>query len=145
LVNNHAGLIVAYVTFSLPFALWLMMGYYSNIPEELESAGLIDGCNRFQVFFKIVLPLTQPALLAVFLFGVTGALNEYLFAYVLVTRESLMTLPVGMGQMIIGDVLPWGELTGAAILMSVPVFFIYTLGQKFMVGGLAAGAVKGGG
>jgi multiple sugar transport system permease protein len=143
LVNNHAGLIIAYVTFSLPFALWLMMGYYSNIPEELESAGLIDGCNRFQVFFKIVLPLTKPALLAVFLFGVTGALNEYLFAYVLVTRESLMTLPIGMGQMIIGDVLPWGELTGAAILMSVPVFFIYTLGQRFMVGGLAAGAVKG--
>jgi multiple sugar transport system permease protein len=145
LVNNLNGLVVAYVTFSLPFALWLMMGYYASIPEELESAGLIDGCNRFQVFWKIILPLTTPALMAVFLFGVTNAWNEYLFAYVLVTRESMMTLPVGLGQMIIGDVLPWGELTAASMLMAVPVFLIYTFGQKFMVQGLTAGAVKGGG
>jgi multiple sugar transport system permease protein len=145
LVNNLNGLVVAYVTFSLPFALWLMMGYYASIPEELESAGLIDGCNRFQVFWKIILPLTKPALMAVFLFGVTNAWNEYLFAYVLVTRESFMTLPVGLGQMIIGDVLPWGELTAASMLMAIPVFLIYTFGQKFMVQGLTAGAVKGGG
>jgi multiple sugar transport system permease protein len=122
-----------------------MMGYYASIPEELESAGLIDGCNRFQVFWKIVLPLTKPALMAVFLFGVTNAWNEYLFAYVLVTRESWMTLPVGLGQMIIGDVLPWGELTAASMLMAIPVFLIYTFGQRFMVAGLTAGAVKGGG
>ena len=145
LVNNLYGLIVAYTTFSLPFAIWLMMGYYASIPQELEDAGLVDGCNRFQVFFKIVLPLTKPALMAIFLFGVTGAWHEYLFAYVLVSRESLMTLPVGLGQMIIGDVLPWGELTAASILMAVPVFIIYTAGQKFMVAGLTAGAVKGGG
>jgi multiple sugar transport system permease protein len=145
LTNNLYGLIVAYATFSLPFALWLMMGYYASIPEELESAGLIDGCNRFQVFWKIVLPLTKPALMAVFLFGVTNAWNEYLFAYVLVTRESMMTLPVGLGQMIIGDVLPWGELTAASMLMAIPVFLIYTFGQRFMVAGLTAGAVKGGG
>jgi multiple sugar transport system permease protein len=145
LTNNLYGLIVSYATFSLPFALWLMMGYYASIPEELEAAGLIDGCNRFQVFWKIVLPLTKPALMAVFLFGVTNAWNEYLFAYVLVTRESMMTLPVGLGQMIIGDVLPWGELTAASMLMAIPVFIIYTFGQKFMVAGLTAGAVKGGG
>jgi multiple sugar transport system permease protein len=145
LTNNLSGLIVSYATFSLPFALWLMMGYYASIPEELESAGLIDGCNRFQVFWKIVFPLTKPALMAVFLFGVTNAWNEYLFAYVLITRESMMTLPVGLGQMIIGDVLPWGELTAASMLMAVPVFLIYTFGQRFMVAGLTAGAVKGGG
>jgi multiple sugar transport system permease protein len=145
LVNNLYGLIVSYATFSLPFALWLMMGYYASIPEELESAGLIDGCNRFQVFWKIVLPLTKPALMAVFLFGVTSAWNEYLFAFVLITRESFMTLPVGLGQMIIGDVLPWGELTAASMLMAIPVFIIYTAGQRFMVQGLTAGAVKGGG
>jgi multiple sugar transport system permease protein len=145
LVNNLYGLVAAYVTFSLPFALWLMMGYYASIPEELESAGLIDGCNRFQVFWKIILPLTKPALMAVFLFGVTNAWNEYLFAYVLIGVERWMTLPVGLGQMIIGDVLPWGELTAASMLMAIPVFLIYTLGQRSMVAGLTAGAVKGGG
>lgn len=145
LTNRLEGLMLTYATFALPFALWLMMGYYASIPKELEDAGLIDGCNRFQVFFRIVLPLTLPALMAIFLFGVTAAWHEYLFAYILITRESLMTLPVGLGQMIIGDVLPWGELTAASFLMAVPVFLIYTVGQKFMVQGLTAGAVKGGG
>ena len=145
LINSLWGLIVAYPTFALPFALWLMMGYYASIPEELEAAALIDGCNRFQIFAKIVLPLTKPALLAVLLFGVTQAWNEFMFAFTFIHSESKMTLPVGLGQMIIGDVLPWGELAAAALLMAVPVFLLYTLGQRFMVEGLTAGAVKGGG
>ncbi len=145
LTNSLAALIFSYPTFALPFAIWLMMGYYASIPEELEAAALVDGCNRFQAFIRVVLPLTKPALLAVFLFGVTSAWSEFLFAYVMITKESQMTVPVGLSQMILGDVLPWGELCAAALIMSVPVFILYTLGQKYMVGGLTAGAVKGGG
>ena len=145
LTNSLPGLMLAYSTFALPFAIWLMMGYYASIPRELEEAGLIDGANRLQVFFRIVLPLTKPALMAIFLFGVTNAWHEYLFAFILISRESLMTLPVGLGQMIIGDVQPWGELTGASLIMAIPVFLIYAVGQRFMVAGLTAGAVKGGG
>lgn len=145
LTNSLVGLMIAYSTFALPFAIWLMMGYYASIPRELEEAGLIDGCNRFQVFWRIVLPLTKPALMAIFLFGVTNAWHEYLFAYVLISKQSLMTLPVGLGLMIIGDVQPWGELTGASMIMAVPVFILYSIGQRFMVAGLTAGAVKGGG
>jgi multiple sugar transport system permease protein len=145
LTNSLGGLMLAYTTFALPFAIWLMMGYYASIPRELEEAGMIDGCNRYQVFWRIVLPLTKPALMAIFLFGVTSAWHEYLFAYILISRQSLMTLPVGLGMMIIGDVQPWGELTAASLLMAIPVFFIYALGQRFMVAGLTAGAVKGGG
>lgn len=143
--NSLYGLMLAYSTFALPFAIWLMMGYYASIPRELEDAGLIDGCNRFQVFWRIVLPLTKPALMAIFLFGVTNAWNEYLFAYVLISKQTLMTLPVGLGMMIIGDVQPWGELTGASLLMAIPIFILYSVGQRFMVAGLTAGAVKGGG
>ncbi|MEM7131800.1 MAG: ABC transporter permease subunit [Chloroflexota bacterium] len=142
LVNSLPGLMLAYSTFALPFAIWLMMGYYASIPKELEEAGLIDGANRFQVFSRIVLPLTKPALMAIFLFGVTNAWHEYLFAHILIWKENLRTLPVGLGMMIIGDVQPWGELTGAALIMAIPVFFIYALGQRFMVAGLTAGAVK---
>lgn len=145
LTNSLYGLMLAYATFALPFAIWLMMGYYASIPRELEEAGLIDGCNRFQVFWRIVLPLTKPALMAIFLFGITNAWNEYLFAYVLISKQSLMTLPVGLGLMIVGDVQPWGELTAASLLMAVPIFILYTFGQRFMVAGLTAGAVKGGG
>jgi len=145
MTNSLMGLIVAYPTFGLPFATWLMMGYYSSIPEELEAAALIDGCNRFQAFFRVVLPLTKPALLAVALFGVTQAWSEFLFAYVIIHSESKMTVPVGLAQMIIGDVLPWGALCAAAILIAIPVLALYMLGQRFMVAGLTAGAVKGGG
>jgi len=145
LTNSLLSLILAYPTFSLPFAIWLMMGYYSSIPEELEAAALIDGCNRFQTFFRVVLPLTKPALLAVGLFGVTQAWSEFLFAYVFIHSESRMTVPVGLAQMIITDVLPWGVLTAAALIMAIPVFTLYSLGQRFMVAGLTAGAVKGGG
>lgn len=144
LTNKLLGLIIAYPTFGLPFAIWLMMGYYSSIPEELEAAALIDGCNRFQAFFRVVLPLTKPALLAVALFGVTQAWSEFLFAYVMINSENKMTLPVGLAQMIIGDVLPWGELCAAALIMAIPVLTLYSLGQRFMVSGLTAGAVKGG-
>jgi multiple sugar transport system permease protein len=145
LTNSLFSLILAYPTFSLPFAIWLMMGYYSSIPEELEAAALIDGCNRFQTFFRVVLPLTKPALMAVALFGVTQAWSEFLFAYVMISSEGRMTIPVGLAQMIIGDVLPWGELSTAALIMAVPVLVLYMLGQRFMVAGLTAGAVKGGG
>ncbi len=143
LTNTLGALILSYPTFSLPFAIWLMMGYYASIPEELEAAALIDGCNRFQAFLRVILPLTKPALLAVMLFGITQAWSEFLFAYVMINSASRMTVPVGLAQMIIGDVVPWGELTAAALIMSVPVLILYTIGQRFMVAGLTAGAVKG--
>ena len=145
LTNSLWSLIFSYPTFSLPFAIWLMMGYYASIPEELEAAALVDGCNRIQAFFQVVLPLTRPALLAVFLFGVTQAWSEFLFAYIMISKAKQMTIPVGLSQMIIGDVVPWGELCAAALIMTIPVLILYTLGQKYMVGGLTAGAVKGGG
>jgi multiple sugar transport system permease protein len=143
LVNTLGALMLAYPTFGLPFACWLLMGYYRSIPEELEEAALIDGCNYFQAFFKIILPLTMPALLTVALFAITGAWNEFLFAFVFVTQESMRTLPVGLGMMVIGDIFPFGKMFAASIMMAIPVTIIYMLAQRFMVEGLTAGSVKG--
>jgi multiple sugar transport system permease protein len=143
LTNSLRGLMVVYPALALPFATWLLMGYYASIPEELENAALIDGCTRFQAWYRVVLPLAAPALMAAGLFAVTLAWKEFIFAFVFLAKESLYTLSVGLSQMIIGDVLPWGELMAAALLMAVPVVIIYMLGQKFMVAGLTAGAVKG--
>lgn len=143
LTNSLLGLMIAYPTFGLPFSLWLMMGYYASIPNELEEAALIDGCNHFQAWWRVVLPLAAPALLAASLFAITQAWKEFIFAYVFLSKERLFTLSVGLAQMIIGDVLPWGELMAAALLMAIPVIIIYSLGQRFMVAGLTAGAVKG--
>jgi multiple sugar transport system permease protein len=143
LTNNLYGLMVAYPTFALPFATWLLMGYYASIPREMEEAALIDGCNYFQAFFRVVLPLAAPALMAAALFSITLAWKEFIFAFVFLSKERLYTLSVGLAQMIIGDVLPWGELMAAALLMAIPVVTIYVMGNRFMVAGLTAGAVKG--
>ena len=145
LMNSLASLIASYPTLLLPFAMWLLMGYYASIPEELEAAAMVDGCGRLQIFFHIVWPLSKPAILAVTLFGIIQAWNEFLFAYTFIVSESKMTLPVGLAQMIFGDVLPWGELCAAALILVVPTVLVYGLGQRFMVAGLTAGAVKGGG
>jgi multiple sugar transport system permease protein len=143
LTNNLMGLMVAYPTFALPFATWLLMGYYASIPREMEEAALIDGCNYYQAFWLVVLPLAAPALMAAALFSITLAWKEFIFAFVFLSKESLYTLSVGMAQMIIGDILPWGELMAAALLMAIPVVTLYSLGNRFMVAGLTAGAVKG--
>ncbi len=143
LTNNLGGLMIAYPTFALPFATWLLMGYYASIPHEMEEAALIDGCNHFQAFWWVVLPLSAPALMAASLFTITQAWKEFIFAFVFLSKESLFTLSVGLAQMIIGDILPWGELMAAALLMAIPVIAIYVAGQRYMVAGLTAGAVKG--
>jgi len=143
LINTLTGLILCYPIFCLPFATWLLMGYYGSIPRELEAAAMIDGCNRFQTFFRVVLPLTKPALLAAALFGVTQSWNEFLFASTFIRSETRMTIPLGLASLIWGDVSPWGQLCAATIVMSIPVFLLYAVGQRFMVAGLTAGAVKG--
>jgi len=143
IINTLQVLMIAYPTFGLPFACWLLMGYYRAIPSELEEAAQIDGCNHFQAFFRVILPLTLPALLTVALFALTGAFNDFLFAYIFVRPESLTTLAVGLGKMVIGDIFPFGKMAAASIMMAVPVTAVYMLAQRFMVEGLTAGSVKG--
>jgi multiple sugar transport system permease protein len=143
MTNSLTSLMIAYPTFALPFATWLLMGYYASIPREMEEAALIDGCNYFQAFWRVVLPLASPALMAAAMFSITLAWKEFIFAFVFLSRESLYTLSVGIANMIIGDVLPWGELMAAALLMAIPVVALYSVGNRFMVAGLTAGAVKG--
>ncbi|MFD4644448.1 ABC transporter permease subunit [Lentzea sp. NPDC058436] len=137
------SLVLAYPTFTLPFATWLLVGYFKSIPADLEEAALVDGCTRFGAFLRIVLPLAKPGLLAVALFTLTNAWNEFLFAFVFITKDDYKTLPVGMQSMIFGDVVPQGQLAAASLLISIPVVVMYGFGQRFLTEGLTAGAVKG--
>jgi multiple sugar transport system permease protein len=142
-INTRWALILTYPTGMIPFATWLLMGYYRAIPEELEHAAMVDGATRMQAFLRVTLPLTAPALLAMTLFAFTNAWKEFLFAFVFISSERLMTLPVGLAQTIFGDVYPWGMLMAASLIISVPVVIFYMYGQRFMVAGLTAGSVKG--
>jgi multiple sugar transport system permease protein len=142
-INTRWALILTYPTSMIPFATWLLMGYYRAIPEELEHAAMVDGATRLGAFLRVTLPLTTPALLAVTLFSFTAAWKEYLFAFVFISSERLMTLPVGLATTIYGDIYPWGMLMAASLIISIPVVIFYMWGQRFMVAGLTAGSVKG--
>jgi len=142
-INTRWALILTYPTSMIPFATWLLMGYYRSIPEDMEFAAMVDGATRLQAFWYVTLPLTAPALLAVTLFSFTNAWKEFLFAFVFITKETLMTLPVGLAQTIFGDIYPWGMLMAASLVISIPVVIFYMFGQRFMVAGLTAGSVKG--
>jgi len=143
LANSLGGLIAAYPSFTVPFVTWLLMGYFESIPEELEEAAMIDGATRFGAFYKIVLPLSAPGVLAAGLYAFTQAWNEFLYALVFITDGKLRTLPVGLASFITGDVYGWGYLMAGAVLTTLPVIAAYIYLQKYMVEGLTAGSVKG--
>jgi multiple sugar transport system permease protein len=143
LANSLAGLIAAYPSFTVPFVTWLLMGYFESIPEELEEAAMIDGATRFGAFYRVVLPLSAPGVLAAGLYAFTQAWNEFLYALVFITDGKLRTLPVGLASFITGDVYGWGYLMSGAVLTTLPVIAAYIYLQKYMVDGLTAGSVKG--
>jgi multiple sugar transport system permease protein len=143
LANSLAGLIAAYPSFTVPFVTWLLMGYFESIPEELEEAAMIDGATRFGAFYRVVLPLSAPGVLAAGLYAFTQAWNEFLYALVFITDGRLRTLPVGLASFITGDVYGWGYLMSGAVLTTLPVIAAYIYLQKYMVEGLTAGSIKG--
>lgn len=141
--NSLHGLILVYLTFSLPLGTWLLQGYFRSVPRELEEQGMIDGLSRLGALLRIVIPLSAPGIAAVAIFTFTSAWNELLLALVLITSEGLRTAPLGLNYLITSDVLPWGPLMAGAVLSSLPLMILYFLAQRFMVQGMTAGAVKG--
>ena len=143
LANSLYGLIASYPSFTVPFVTWLLMGYFESIPEELEESAMIDGATRFGAFYRVVLPLAAPGVLAASLYAFTQAWNEFLYSLVFITDGRLRTLPVGLASFITGDVYGWGYQMSGAVLTTLPVIAAYIYLQKYMVEGLTAGSVKG--
>ena len=143
LSNTHHGLIFVYLTFAAPLSTWLLMGYFRSIPVDLEEQAMVDGATRWQAFYKILLPLVVPGLIAVSVFTFTGAWNELLYALIFITSPNLRTVPVSISYLITGDVFRFGLIMASAVSAAVPVMVLYYLAQRFVVQGLAAGAVKG--
>jgi multiple sugar transport system permease protein len=141
--NSLNGLILVYLTFSLPLSTWLLQGYFRGVPRELEEQAMVDGSTRIGALFRILLPLSAPGLAAVAIFTFTGAWNELLLALIFITSESKRTVPLGINYLITSDVLPWGTLMAGAVLSSLPVMLLYFVAQRFMVQGMTSGSVKG--
>jgi multiple sugar transport system permease protein len=141
--NTQRALILTYLTFTVPFCTWMLMGYFRGIPSELEEQAMVDGCTKVGALFRILLPLSAPGLVASAIFSFTLAWNEFLLALVFTMDQSTMTVPIKLSMMVVGDQYIWGQLMAGAVLASIPVGVLYFLGQRFVVQGLAAGAVKG--
>jgi multiple sugar transport system permease protein len=144
LYNTYWSLILTYPTQLIPFASWLLMGYFRTIPKEIEESAMADGCSRLQILLRIVLPLSVPGLLSAGIFCFTLCWNEFLYALIFMSSGAMKTIPVGVvSDLIKADTLFWGSLMAAAVLGSFPIAFIYSFFVKYYVSGLTAGAVKG--
>jgi multiple sugar transport system permease protein len=143
LSNTRTGLVLTYLGFTVPFCTWLLMGYFLSVPVELEEAGLVDGCSRLGVLFRIVMPVTLPALAVTAFFSFTLSWNEYLYASVFVSDVNAKTIPTGIPSFIIEDVFFWGPMMASTVLSVIPPLVVYFLFQRWLITGLTLGAVKG--
>jgi multiple sugar transport system permease protein len=142
LVDTHWSLIITYLTFGLPLSIWLLKGFYDNIPPQLEQAARIDGATRFQAFWKIVMPLSSPGIIATAIYAFIQAWNEYVYALTFLNSDRLLTLPVGLQKFFAEYSTNWPGLMAASFIMSVPVVVLFLVLQKHFVRALTEGAVK---
>ncbi len=144
LVNSLFSLVLAYMTFALPFALWLLRSFIDAIPVETELAAMVDGASRMGAFFDVVLPQALPGIISTALFTFILAWNEYLYALVLTNRDSEKPLPPGVITMLTSSYnIEWALLMAASVLMSLPLILSFAFMQKHLTRGFGAGAVKG--
>jgi arabinogalactan oligomer/maltooligosaccharide transport system permease protein len=143
LINKFLGLIIIYSSTALPFCIWQMKGYFDTVPKELEEAAKLDGCSSFMAFYKIILPMSTPALVITGLFSFMSSWSEYLVAAVTLQDPDLYTLPLGLKSFQASLATQWGLYAAGALVVSVPVVVLFIMISKYLVSGLTVGSVKG--
>lgn len=141
LYGSYLGLIITYLTFALPFAIWMLAGYFSSVPRDIEEAAMVDGASRWGALFRMVLPAARPGIVAVSVFAFMTAWGEVLFASVL-TTDSTRTLAIGLQEYATQGNTDWNQLMAAAVVVSLPVVIGFLALQRYLVRGLTSGAVK---
>ncbi|HEX5833263.1 MAG TPA: carbohydrate ABC transporter permease [Pyrinomonadaceae bacterium] len=143
LLNTKASLIVVYTAFNLPFVVWMMRGFFAEVPRDLEEAALVDGDSRLGALVRVVLPLVSPGLAATAVFCLIVSWNEFLFALVLTQTDAAMTLPVGIAGRVTQYEIKWGVMSAAGAVAMMPILVFALAMQRYLVRGLSLGAVKG--
>jgi multiple sugar transport system permease protein len=144
LLDTYAGLVLSFTSFSLPFSIWIMSGFCETIPQEIEEAALVDGCNRVQILWRIVLPLIRSGLIAVGLFSFLNAWNNLIFALSLTNSLDMRTIPPGFLLTYVGEFqYKWADMFAGSVIVTLPTVILFIGLQRFLVRGLTAGAVQG--
>lgn len=143
LKDSYLGLIIANMSFSVPFCTWLMMGYLRSISAEIEEASMIDGCTRLRSLWYIVIPLSIPGIVTAMIFIFNNVWNEFIFALILAQDKDHKMISVGLSNFYVSDIYMVGPMMAGSLIAMLPVVILYILAQRYVVSGLAAGAVKG--
>jgi multiple sugar transport system permease protein len=142
LVDTHIGLILTHTSITLPFALWMLTGYFNAIPRELDQAAAIDGCSRFSILFRILYPIAFPGLVVAGFFAFVVSWGDYLFVSILSQSNATQTLPLGLQSFLQSLQVKWGLITAGTVIAIVPTIIFFAAVQRRLVAGLTAGAVK---
>lgn len=142
LLNSAASLVIVYTAFNLPFVVWMMRGFFQELPRELEEAAMVDGDTRLGALFRIVLPLAAPGLAATSVFCLIMSWNEFLLALVLTQTDAAMTLPVGIAGRVTQYEIEWGVMSAAGVVAMLPILVFAMAVQRYLVRGLSLGAIK---
>lgn len=142
LVNTRIGLVIVYLSFSVPYAVWMLVGFFKTVPIEIEEAARVDGANKFQVFISIVLPLVVPGIVATAIYTFINAWNEFLYALILINSAEMMTVSVKFRSLQGAEILNWGDMMAASTLVVVPSVIFFILIQKNIAKGLTEGSIK---
>ena len=142
LIDTIGGIVLAHITIVLPLVIWIMAGFFEDIPRELEEAAMIDGCSRVGTFVRIVLPLSKPGIVAATILSFIASWNNFIFVLIL-GGDNTVTLPMAVYSFVSFEDVNWGGLTAAATVITVPILVLSLVVQRYLAGGLTMGAVKG--
>ena len=143
LLNSHAGMILAYVAISIPFSVYLLVGYLETVPRELDEAAVMDGCSQFRIIWTIIFPVMLPGIVATATYAFLLMWTEFLFALAFLTRTSLKTMPLGLAQFFGDQSIDWGAIMAASAVTTLPALVLFLPLQTKLSAGLTAGSVKG--
>ncbi len=141
-VNTRVGLVIVYLSFSVPYAVWMLVGFFKTVPLGIEEAARVDGANKFQTFVRIVLPLVMPGIVATAIYTFINAWNEFLYSLILINSTDKMTVSVALKSLQGAEILNWGDMMAASALVVVPSVIFFMFIQNKIAGGMTDGAVK---
>lgn len=143
LLNTYAGLIIAYTVFAVPIITWMLKGFFDTIPVEIEESAMLDGCSKFYLVIRIMLPLSVPAIVSAGVYALVHAWSEFVLTFTFISDDSMRTLSTGVFNFMGIWTVDWGRLMAAAVLIIIPVAIVFAFIQKYLVSGLTAGSTKG--